>query len=104
MIASLGLAEELAPKLVTLPNGAAVMEYVAGGTPKTFGFGQITEIKLQEALGIHVVGPLPGELAHTTIYAAAVASNTRMLDQAIALVSFMASGEAKEILSASGVI
>ena len=103
MIAGLGLEQEIEPKIVRLPNGAAVMEYIATASPRTFGFGQITEIKLQEDLGIHVVGPLPGPLAHRTTYAATVASNTQMPDRAVALVEFMGSGEGRKIFSASGV-
>ena len=44
--------------------------YLAQNTAANeIGFGQITEIKLREDLGVHLVGPLPDAVGKVTTYA-----------------------------------
>lgn len=53
----LGLKEELAATSVIVPTGAAVMErLVAESTLNAIGFGHVTEIRLHNDLGTHLVG------------------------------------------------
>jgi len=66
----LGLADELAPRLHTFPNGATAMRELAAGEPGAIGCTQITEILYTP--GITLVGPLPDEFELATVYSAAV--------------------------------
>ena len=104
MIDSLGIADAVADKTVRVATGAAVMEYLAGDKrARNIGFGQITEIRLHEHLGVHLVGPLPAEVAKVTTYAAGVFSNASQPERAASLVAFMASPEGKRIFAETGV-
>ena len=67
----LGIAEELAPRLHTFPNGATAMRELAASAPGAIGCTQITEIMYTP--GITLVGPLPDEFELATVYTAAVA-------------------------------
>lgn len=105
MIEDLGLADELAAKIVRVPTGAAVMEYLAANpSSEAIGFGQITEIRLHDDLGTHLVGPLPEAIGKTTTYAAGTLANARRPGAARALAEFMASPQGKRLFVASGVI
>jgi molybdate transport system substrate-binding protein len=104
MIERLGIAAEVADKTVLVANGAAVMEHLAADRrERTIGFGQVTEIRLHEHLGIRLVGPLPAAIGKVTAYAAGVSSTAADRDGAAALVAFMASDEGRAILSETGV-
>ena len=104
MIADLDLADVLTSKTVRVPTGAAVMRYLATGSGTVIGFGQITEIRLHEDLGIHLVGPLPKAVGKVTTYAAAVLSSAGAIEPGRELVGFMASAEGKEIFASTGVL
>ena len=105
MIDRLGIADQVAAKTARLATGAAVMQFLADDTAdKTIGFGQITEIKLQEHLGVHLVGPLPEAIGKVTTYAAGVAANADDRLEALPLVEFMVSAEGKRIFVDSGVV
>ena len=105
MLEDLGLAEELAAKIVRVPTGAAVMEYLAAHPQsRAVGFGQITEIRLHDDLGTHLVGPLPDAIGKTTTYAAGPLADARRPDEARALADFMVSADGKRLFVDSGVI
>jgi molybdate transport system substrate-binding protein len=105
MLAGLGIAEQVATKTVRTRTGAAVMEHLAADThPRAIGFGQITEIRLKEGLGVHLVGPLPGAIGKVTVYRAAIPARSRAPELGNALVSFMVSAEGKRLFVSSGVI
>jgi molybdate transport system substrate-binding protein len=105
MLEGLGLAEELAAKIVRVPTGAAVMEYLAGNpSSEAIGFGQITEIRLHDDLGTHLVGPLPEAIGKTTTYAVAPLAGAERAEAARALAAFMTSAEGKRLFIESGVI
>lgn len=104
MIAKLGIADRVAKKTVRVPSGAAVMEHLAADDrPRTIGFGQVTEIRLHENIGIHLVGPLPAEIGKVTEYAAGVATNTGNVHAAASLVSFIGSDRGRAIFAETGV-
>lgn len=105
MIEELGIAADVADKTTRVPTGAAVMERLAAEPSRAaVGFGQITEIRLHENLGVHLVGPLPEAIGKVTTYAAALLSAAPRPDAARPLVDFMVSSAGKEIFVATGVV
>ena len=105
MIGRLGIVDQVAAKTVRLATGAAVMQFLADDTAdKTIGFGQITEIKLQEHLGVHLVGPLPEAIGKVTEYAVGLSSEANNQRDANTLIEFMASAKGKRIFVDSGVV
>ncbi|MBC8158204.1 MAG: substrate-binding domain-containing protein, partial [Alphaproteobacteria bacterium] len=105
MIEGLGIAEEVASKTARVASGAAVMEQLADGpAANIIGFGQITEIRLHEHLGVHLVGPLPEAIGKVTTYAAAVLADAAAPEVARSLVDFMVSADGKGIFIATGVV
>ncbi|MBL6945509.1 MAG: substrate-binding domain-containing protein [Rhodospirillales bacterium] len=105
MIEDLGIAEDVASKSHRVASGAAVMEYLADG-PATnlIGFGQITEIRLHEHLGVHLVGPLPDAIGKVTTYAVGLLADAATPDAARPLIDFMVSADGKSIFIATGVL
>ncbi len=72
VLGRLDIAEELALRLRTFPNGAAAMRELAASAPGAIGCTQITEIMYTP--GITLVGPLPDAFELATVYTAAVAT------------------------------
>ncbi len=104
MLVALGIAEQARDKAVQLPTGRAVMQYVAQprrGT--TIGFGQITEIRLHEHLGVRLAGPLPAPIGKVTTYAAGVIRGAAAAELARDFVRFLSTGDARAILESTGV-
>lgn len=105
MIERLGIADRVAAKTVRTKTGRGVLERLASSkSDNEIGFGQITEIRLNEDLGVHLVGPLPEPIGKTTDYAAAVLADAARPEDARGLVAFMTSPEGKEIFVATGVV
>jgi len=103
MIEEMGLAAEIADKTVCTPTGSAVIETVAENSDKTvIGFGQSTEIQRLAHLGARLAGPLPGNLAKSTTYAAAIRAGG---DEAAAgrFLEFLESDAARDILTSAGI-
>lgn len=63
-----GMLAALKPKTTRYPDGAAVMEHVIRGKGNEIGFGAITEIRLYEAKGAKLAGPLPADVQNYTSY------------------------------------
>jgi molybdate transport system substrate-binding protein len=99
----LGIADEIKGKTTRYPNGERVMEHLIHGKGNEIGFGAITEIKLFEAKGLKLVGPLPAEVQNYTTYAAALMSGAPSPQAAKAFVAFLGSAEAKQAFAAGGV-
>ncbi|MDH3195628.1 MAG: substrate-binding domain-containing protein [Hyphomicrobiales bacterium] len=105
MIERLGIADQVAAKTVRVATGRAVMDYLVEDTAdRTIGFCQITEIKLLEHLGVHLVGPLPEAIGKVTTYAAGILASAENQRQALSLIDFMASADGKRIFADSGVV
>lgn len=105
MIEKLGIADQVAAKTARVATGKAVMEFLAGDTAdKTIGFCQITEIKLLEHLGVHLVGPLPEAIGKVTTYAAGLVAGAGNQRDGLSLIEFMASADGKRIFVESGVV
>jgi len=102
LIGRLGLAEALTSKTGRFPTGSAVMVRLAEGTAaREIGFGQITEI-IRFRDGVQLVGPLPEGIGKTTSYAAALLAAAPDAEHARALLTFMASAEARHIYAEAG--
>jgi molybdate transport system substrate-binding protein len=87
VLARLGIADEMKPKIVTPEPGTPVGEVVAKGGAE-IGVQQISE--LLPVAGIEIVGPLPAALQRITIFSAGVLVAAKEPDAARALVQFVA--------------
>jgi molybdate transport system substrate-binding protein len=88
----LGVAEELAPRFRTYPNGHAAMTAMAvqcGG--RSIGCIQVTEILAVP--GVAVAGLLPHEFELATLYTAAVATDAAQPEAARKLAALLAGSE-----------
>ena len=103
VIDGLGLTQDVIEKTVRTDTGAGAMEHLAGDrSGRAIGFGQITEIKLQESLGIHLVGSLPKDLNLRTSYCAGLSCTAENSADAKTLLAYFASREGRRILLDSG--
>ena len=100
VIDRLGLTEQLKPKTILVP-GAQAAEVVAKGEAE-LGIAQASEIV--PVAGAELAGPLPGEFASTTIFAAGIGAGAKSLDGAKALIQFLTGQEAAPILEAKGFV
>ena len=99
----LGLTTELKPKtrLIGALGGKPVVvcEAVANGIAE-LGIQQIAEIV--SVPGVDLVGPLPSEIQHVTVFAVAVAASTQNPGLARDFVSYLTSKAAKSVIAANG--
>jgi len=98
LIARLGIADDIKPK-ARLKDGGHVADLVASGEAE-LGVHVISEIV--PVAGVVLVGPLPAEIQHTTLYVAGVASAAKDGEGASALIAFLAGPAAGPILKAKG--
>ena len=97
----LGIANEMQAKTV-FPNPktpAAVGVVVANGEAE-IGVHIIQEVML--VAGIDVVGPLPGNLQYTIVFAAAIMASTKDAEASKALVNFLRTPEAAAVIKVKG--
>ena len=105
MMETLGVAEAIKDKVITVPNGSAVMMHLADSSvANEIGFGQLTEIRIHEDRGIAVkqVGALPAGVENVTTYCAGIFANAADPAAAKDLVAFMASARGQALCRASG--
>jgi molybdate transport system substrate-binding protein len=99
----LGLAAELQSKtqLIGAAGGHAVVvcDTVARGEAE-IGIQQIAEIV--PVAGVDLVGPLPPDLQHMTVFSAAVAAVARNAEAARRFVDFITSAAARPVIAANG--
>jgi molybdate transport system substrate-binding protein len=101
----LGLTEKIKDKVSILPTGKTAMEALAADTSgSAIGFGHVTEIRLHDALGTRLVGPLPKEIGRQTPYAAGILRDAREADAAKELVRFLISERGKANFLKTGVV
>ncbi len=98
LLERLGLADELKPK-EKLKQGGAVADYIESGEAE-LGIHQISEI-LPHA-GVTLVGPLPKELQHYTVYAAGIGAGTRHAEAAKALIASLSGPSAQALFKSKG--
>jgi molybdate transport system substrate-binding protein len=94
----LGITDQVVSKSRRI-EGERVGAVVARGEAE-IGFQQISE--LLPVLGIEYVGPLPPEVQRVSLFSAGVAVSTRDSDAAHALIRFLASPEAADAITKSG--
>ncbi|MCA6125113.1 substrate-binding domain-containing protein [Bradyrhizobium sp. WSM 1704] len=98
MFAKLGIADQMKGKARMIP-ATPVGEIVAHGEAE-IGFQQISELK--PVAGIDIVGPLPEPLQKITVFSAGIAKVSKEPDAGKALISFLASPDARHALVKSG--
>jgi len=98
VIDRLGIAEQMKAKTILVP-GAEAAEVVARGEAE-LGIAQRSEIV--PVAGAEWIGPLPGELASTTVFAAAVGAATKSPEAAQSLIRFLTGVSAAPRLKAKG--
>jgi molybdate transport system substrate-binding protein len=94
----LGIADQLRSKTILVP-GAQAAELVAKGEAE-IGVAQTSEIV--PVTGAQVLGPLPGEYASTTLFAAGIGATTTVPEAAKSLVKFLTGPIAGSVFSAKG--
>jgi molybdate transport system substrate-binding protein len=94
----LGIAEQIKAKTILVP-GAQAPELVAKGEAE-LGVAQGSEIV--PVAGVQLVGPLPGELASTTVFAAGVGAESKSAGAAKALIDFLTGTQAAPTFKAKG--
>ena len=97
----LGIANEMKSKTV-FPNPKAPAEVgalVANGEAE---IGVHIIVELMSVAGIDIVGPLPGDLQNTIVFAAAVMASAKDAEAAKALVNFLRTREAAAVTKAKG--
>jgi molybdate transport system substrate-binding protein len=97
----LGIADEMKSKTV-FPNPktpAEVGVLVANGEAE---IGVHIIVELISVAGIDLVGPLPGDLQNTIVFAAAVMGSAKDAQAAKALVNFLRTSEAVAVIQAKG--
>jgi molybdate transport system substrate-binding protein len=94
----LGIAEQLKGKTILVP-GAQAVEVVARGDAE-LGIAQGSEIV--PVAGAQLVGPLPGELASMTVFAAGIGAASKSPEAAKALIKFLTGPEAASRFKTKG--
>jgi molybdate transport system substrate-binding protein len=98
---TMGIAEELKPRLRFFPNGYAAMNDLAQSTGlHELGITQITEIMANK--GVTLVGPLPAEVQNIAVYSAGLAAGSAQPDLARELIRRLTGFNAQPVLSAAG--
>jgi molybdate transport system substrate-binding protein len=93
VLQALGLADALAPRLRTFPNGAAAMAALAQAPePDAVGCTQVTEILYTK--GVRLTGLLPAPYELATTYTAAVARGAAQPELARLLIAELTGEEA----------
>lgn len=93
-----GIADQMKAKTI-LVSGPLAPELVAKGEAE-LGVGQGSEIV--PVAGVELVGPFPGELASTTVFAVAIGAESKAPAAAKALIVFLTGSEAAPTLKAKG--
>jgi molybdate transport system substrate-binding protein len=99
MLQTLRIEDQLKPKRVPVRPSEPVGEVVARGDAE-IGFHQLSE--LLPVSGIEIVGPLPAELQHFTIFSGAVHHAAKEPEAAGKLLKFLTAPAATPILARHG--
>jgi molybdate transport system substrate-binding protein len=98
----LGVGEQLKAKTVRYGGGTQVLEHVLGGKGVEIGFATIPEIRLFEAKGVRLAGPLPDQIQSTITYSAAVMTEAADAELAREFIRYLDTPGAKAIFAAAG--
>jgi molybdate transport system substrate-binding protein len=94
----MGIADRIASKAVLVPGGLVAERVVSGEAD--IGIHQISEILAVP--GATLVGPIPVEIQHYTVYAGAIGAAARDASAAEAFLSMLGSSRAQGILKGKG--
>ena len=94
----LGIAEQLKSKTILVP-GAQAADVVAKGEAE-IGVGQASEIV--PVAGAQLLGPLPGEFASVTLFAAGIGASSKVPDAAKSLIQFLSGPAAAPMFKSKG--
>jgi molybdate transport system substrate-binding protein len=97
----MGIAEQVAPKIVVVHGKELVGQVVARGEAE-IGLQQISELMVVP--GVDYLGPLPESLQKTSVISAIVASGSSQADAARAFVRLLATPASAKVFAASGLI
>ena len=95
----LGIANQMQAKTVfsKTPRPGAIEEMLANGETE-IGVGFFN----MPVAGIEIVGPLPGDLQETIVFAAAIMASTKQTEAGKALLDFLRTPEAAAVIKAKG--
>jgi len=94
----LGISEEMKAKTKVQAAPAAIAPAVAKGEAELGVF--LTNVLI--APGVELVGPFPGDLQQELVFSSAVAADTKEADAAKALIDYLRTPAAKDIIKAAG--
>jgi molybdate transport system substrate-binding protein len=101
VLAQMGIADVVAPRLKIYPNGATAMRHLASSDAKRpIGCTQSTEIISTE--GIVLSGSLPAGCELSTMYTAGVTTRPDRAKQAQTLIAMLTSADARELRIRAG--
>ena len=95
----LGIAPEIKAKSKFPPPAGFVGTLLVSGE---VDIAVQTKPELSSTEGVEIIGPLPGDLGNTTIFAAGVGASSPGSETAKALVKFLTSPEAQAVFTAHG--
>jgi molybdate transport system substrate-binding protein len=98
-IAKLGITEQMKGKTKHPASGGFSGSLLVDGQAD---IAINSKPELLSVPGVEVIGPLPGDMAYTVIYAAGVQSGAAQADAAKALVKYLMSPEAQAVFKANG--
>ena len=98
-IAKLGITEQMKGKTKHPASGGFSGSLLVDGQAD---IAINSKPELLSVPGVEVIGPLPGDMAYTVIYAAGVQSGAAQADAAKALVKYLMSPEAQAVFKAKG--
>ena len=101
LLARMGIADAMKPKMVLGPNGKAVGNSVADGKAE-LGITFISEFLPNKAL--EVVGPLPKEFENTSYYTAAIPAKDSDVEGARAFIAFLTGPQGRECFRTQGLL
>jgi len=101
VLQQLGVADALAARLRTFPNGATAMRELAGAAPAgSIGCTQVSEILYTD--GVELVGALPARFELSTLYSGAVAARAAQPELAARWLDMLAGATARDLRHAGG--
>jgi molybdate transport system substrate-binding protein len=101
VLADLGIADKVAPRLKVYPNGATAMSHLAASDAALpIGCTQATEIINTD--GVALSGALPPPCELKTIYAAAIAAHAANAEAAQTLINLLTAREHQDVRERAG--
>jgi molybdate transport system substrate-binding protein len=99
MFQRMGIADEMKPKIKQVPPGVPVGGLIARGEVE-LGFQQLSE--LLPVAGIDVIGPLPPDTQHITVFSAGIHVGAKEPAAAKTLVKFLSSPASVPVIKKKG--